>query len=368
MRGFNTCQSTMFSFISPERRVPENHPLRKIKAMADAELKRMSPVFSRMYSKMGRPSIAPERLLKSLLLIALYTIRSERMFCEQLEYNLLFRWFLDMNTDDPAFDASTFSQNRDRLLDHDIGRRFFENVVRQASEYELASDEHFTVDGTLIEAWASLKSFRPKGEEPKDRPPPDDKGNPTVNFRGERRSNVTHESTTDPESRLMRKSLGKEAKLSFGGHALMENRNGLLIDIEVTEATGTSERDAGKSMLKQKRKKAKHNKRFTLAGDKGYDTADFVDSVRQKNTTPQVACNTERRGGSAIDGRTTRHIGYAISQKIRKRVEEIFGWMKTVGGLHRTRFKGRQRTQLSMYFVGAAYNLLRMSNLVGVEI
>lgn len=368
MRGVNTCQSTMFSFTSPEQRIPKGHPLRRIKVMADAELKRMSPIFSRMYSKMGRPSIAPERLLKSLLLISLYTIRSERMFCEQLEYNLLFRWFLDMNIDDPAFDASTFSQNRDRLLEHDVGQRFFESVVRQASDRGLASDEHFTVDGTLIEAWASLKSFRPKGEDQGNRPPPDDSGNPTVNFRGEKRSNATHESTTDPESRLMRKSTGKEAKLSYGGHALMENRHGLLVDIKITEATGTSEREAGQLMLKRQRKKVSQNKHFTLGADKGYDTADFVKMVCQENTTPHIACNTGRRGGSAIDGRTTRHIGYVISQRIRKRVEEIFGWMKTIGGLIRTRYKGRRRTQLAAYFVGAAYNLLRMSRLVEVEV
>ena len=366
MRGENTCQSTMFSVVSPEHRVPKDHPLRAIKALADAELKRMSPVFSKMYSKMGRPSIPPERLLKSMLLMALYSIRSERLFCEQLDYNLLFRWFLDMNMDDPSFDHSTFTPNRDRLIEHDVGRQFFRSIVREASERELASDEHFTVDGTLIEAWASLKSFRPKEEDPADRPPPDDPGNPTVDFHGEKRSNATHASTTDPESRLMKKAKGKEAKLSFGGNALMENRHGLLMDIAVTEATGTSEREAAIEMLKRKRKERKSDAQLTVAGDKGFDTAEFVASARRLKITHHVACNDGRRGGSAIDGRTTRHPGYSISQRIRKRVEEIFGWMKVIGGFRRTRYKGRLKTQFAAYLVGAAYNLLRMGKLVAV--
>lgn len=363
MRGENTNQSAMFSMIAPEQRVPLEHPLRAIKKMADAELKRLSPVFSRMYSKTGRPSLPPERLLKSMLLIAFFSVRSERLFCEALEYNLLYRWFLDMDMDEPAFDHSTFSQNRERLMEHEIGHRFFEGIVRQASQEGLTSDEHFTVDGTLIEAWASLKSFRPKDEHPEGRTPPDDPGNPTVDFHGEKRCNESHQSTTDGESRLMRKAKGKEAKLSFGAHVLMENRHGLLIDIEVTEATGTSEREAGISMLERKRKKIAPSLHPTVAGDKGYDTADFVAGVRGQDMTPHVSCNTGRRGGSAIDARTTRHEGYAISQRIRKRVEEIFGWMKTVGGFRRTRFKGRLRTQFAAYIVGAAYNLLRMGKI-----
>jgi len=364
MRGENIQQAMMFSVISPEHRVPQDHPLRQVKVMADAELKRLSSTFSRMYSKIGRPSVAPEKLLKSLLLMALYTIRSERLFCEMLDYNLLFRWFLDMNMDDPSFDHSTFSQNQERLIEHEVGRKFFENVVQRASELDLASDEHFTVDGTLVEAWASLKSFRPKGEDPDDRPPSDDPGNPTIDFHGEKRSNTTHESTTDPESRLMRKAKGKEARLSFGAHALMENRHGLLIDLEVTEATGTSEREAGISMLGRKKKKIAPSLHPTVAGDKGYDTADFVAAVRGQGMTPHVSCNTGRRGGSAIDERTTRHKGYSISQRIRKRVEEIFGWMKTIGGFRRTRYKGRLKTQFAAYIVGAAYNLLRINKLI----
>lgn len=364
MRGENIQQAMMFSIISPERRVPQDHPLRQVKAMADAELKRLSSTFSRMYSKIGRPSVAPEKLLKSLLLMALYTIRSERLFCEMLDYNLLFRWFLDMNMDDPSFDHSTFSQNQERLIEHEVGRKFFENVVQRASELGLASDEHFTVDGTLVEAWASLKSFRPKGEEPDDRPPPDDPGNPTIDFHGEKRSNTTHESATDPESRLMRKAKGKEARLSYGANALMENRHGLLLNIQVSEATGTSERESAIDMLKTKRKRQKTGVRFTVSGDKGFDTHDFVKTLRSMQMTPHVACNDGRRGGSAIDGRTTRHEGYSISQRIRKRVEEIFGWMKTVGGFRRTRYKGRLKTQFAAYIVGAAYNLLRINKLI----
>lgn len=363
MRGENTQQSMMFSLISPERRVPADHPLRVIKAMADEELRRLSPVFSRMYAKTGRPSVAPERLLKALLLIALYSVRSEPLFCEQLDYNMLFRWFLDMNMDDASFDASTFSQNRERLMNHEIARKFFENIVRQASERGLTSDDHFTVDGTLIEAWASLKSFRPKGEDPEDQAPPDDPGNPTVDFHGEKRLNDTHASTTDPEARLMRKARGKEARLSYSANALMENRNGLLLNVVLKEATGKAERETAEAMLKAKRRQRGNDARLTVAGDKGYDTTDFVASVRRMNVTPHVACNDGRCGGSALDERTTRHEGYRISQRIRKRVEEIFGWMKTIGGFRRTRYKGKRRSQFAVYVVGAAYNLLRISRL-----
>jgi transposase len=362
MRGTPEQQITMLSLVSPEQRVPPDHPIRKIKAMADRELARLFPVFDRMYSKTGRPSIPPERMLKSLLLIALYSVRGERQFCEQLDYNLLFRWFLDMNLIEASFDHSVFSKNRERLMDHEVGRLFFDAVVGQAHLSGLMSEEHFTVDGTLIEAWASLKSLRSKGEDSNDRPTDGDSGNPTVDFHGEKRSNATHQSTTDPESRLMRKGRGKEAKLSYGAHALMENRNGLLVDLHVTPATGMSEREAAEAMLKRQARKRRRPK--TLGGDKGYDTHDFVAMLRSRKITPHVAANTQRRGGSAIDGRTTRHAAYRISQRIRKRVDEIFGWMKTVGGFRKTRYKGRERTQLSAGWVGAAYNLLRMARLL----
>jgi len=351
----------MLSIVSPEQRVPQDHPLRKIKAMADQELAGLSRVFDKMYSCTGRPSIPPERILKSMLLIALYSIRGERQFCEQLDYNLLFRWFLDMNLIEESFDHSTFSKNRERLMAHEVGRRFFDAVVSQARGAGLMSDDHFTVDGTLIDAWASLKSFRPKDEERGSQPSDDDPGNPTVNFHGETRSNDTHQSTTDGESLLMRKGPGKEAKLSFGAHALMENRHGLLLDLKVTSATGTSEREAAEEMLDRQADLGVTPK--TLGGDKGYDTQDFVAALRERAVTPHVSANTKRKGGSAIDGRTTRHAGYTVSQRVRKRVEEIFGWMKSVGGFRKTRYKGRDKTQLAAWFVGAAYNLLRMAKL-----
>lgn len=362
MRGENDIQSGMFSYFSPEQRVPAQHPLRAIKAHADAALLELSPIFDSMYSKMGRPSIPPERLLKSQLLIALYSVRSETYFCEQVDYSILFRWFLDMSLEEPSFDPTTFTKNRDRLLEHRVALKFFDRVVNIARKEGLLSDDHFTVDGTLIEACARLKSFRPKGEDPSDRPTTDDDpGNPSVHFRGEKRLNKTHVSTTDPESRLVKKSAGKEAKLSFGAHALMENRNGFLIDITVTEATGDAEREAAKEMLtRQARKRVKPK---TLGADKTYDTSDVVKAMRKRKTTPHVAANTERRGGSAIDGRTIRREGHIISQRIRKRVEEIFGWFKTIGGFRRTRYKGRDRTHLQAWFVGAAYNLLRIVNI-----
>jgi transposase len=357
MRGRQNQQTSMLSIVSPEQRVPEKHPLRQIKAMADEALKELSPLLDAMYSVEGRPSIPPERLLKASLLMAFYTVRSERLFCEQLGYNLLFRWFLDMDMTEASFDHSTFSRNRERLLKHDLAGAFFAEIVQQARRARLMSDDHFTVDGTLIEAWASLKSFRRKDGSDQ-QSPPDDPGNPTVNFHGEKRSNETHESTTDPESRLARKGNGKEAKLSYAGHALMENRNGLLADIRISEANGRAEPQTALEMLANVPTKG----RITAAGDKGYDTAGFVDGCRAMNVTPQVAQNTSRRR-SAIDGRTTRHAGYAISQRIRKRVEEIFGWMKGTGGLRRTRYRGRDRTQLAAYLVGAAFNLLRMAKL-----
>ena len=312
--------------------------------MADEELKKLSSVFKRIYSHTGRPSIPPEPILKSLLLIALYSVRSERQFCEQLEYNLLFRWFLDMNLTEKGFDATVFTKNRERLMDHEVGRLFFDAVVKQARDGNLMTDEHLTVDGTLIEAWASMKSFRPKGESPSDRPGNGDRGNPTVDFRGEKRSNQTHCSTTDPESRLMRKGRGKEAKLCYAAHALMENRNGLLVDLKVSSATGKAEEEAAQKMNKRQARRGVKPK--TLGADKGYDRAGFVAMLRGRKITPHVAANTERRGGSAIDGRTMRHWGY---KRVRKRVEEIFGWMKRRpgdSGRHDSRESVRRSWQL----------------------
>ena len=359
VRGRDDKQATMFSVVSPERRVPADHPLRAVKRMADEILVGLSPTFDAMYSAVGRPSIPPERLLKSQVLMALYTVRSDRQFCEQLDYNLLFRWFLDMSADDPTFDASSFSRNRDRLLEHDVAAKFFAAVVEQARAAHLMSHDHFTVDGTLIEAWASLKSFRRKDESPEDREPPDDPGNPTVNFRGEKRSNETHASTTDPESRLARKK-GKESKLSYSAHALMENRNGLLVDFRVEPADGFAERRAAIEMLEDS---ATKERRITVGGDKGYDTSDFVRDCRAINVTPHIAQTSDLRRRSAIDDRTTRHPGYLVSQRKRKLVEEIFGWMKTVANFRRTRFKGLQRTRMAAGFVAAAYNLLRICRL-----
>jgi len=358
MRGKNESQTSMLCLISTEGRVPRDHPLRDIKRLADAALKRLSPQFDAMYSPIGRPSIPPERLLKAMLLMAFYSIRSERMFCEQLDYNLLFRWFLDMDMVEQAFDHSTFSQrNRERLLEHDVARKFFAEVVAQATSAGLMSSEHFSVDGTLIEAWASLKSFRPRDGSGKNEPP-DDPGNPTVDFRGEKRSNDTHASTTDPEALLARKSNGTTAKLSYCMAALMENRNGLLVDLAVAPATGTAEVEMSYAMLERN---SKPGIRRTCGGDKLFDQKDFVQGCRALEVTPHVA---QKARGSAIDRRTIRHEGYAISQRLRKRIEEIFGWAKTVGGFRRTRFKGRRRTELAAVFVGIAYNLIRMARLI----
>ena len=330
MRGTETKQSSMLCLMSPETRVPPGHPLRLIKSLADAALGRLSPVFDGMYSTTGRPSVPPERLLKATLLMALYTVRSERMFCEQLDYNLLFRWFLDMDMVESSFDATAFSHNRARLLAHDVAGQFFRPVVEQARADNLMSHEHFTVDGTLIEAWASVKSFRPKdGGDP---PAPDDRGNPTVNFRGEKRRNETHRSTTDPHARLARKGVGKEAKLAYSAHALMENRHGLLVDFQLDSADGRAERRNALAMLDASLPGAR---RVTLGADRGYDTFDFVAECRRRRVTPHVTQYNGRR--SAIDARTTSHAGYAVSQRVRKRVEEVFGWMKTVGNFRKTR-------------------------------
>lgn len=353
----------MLCLISPSDRVPKDHPLRQVKLLADKALADLSKDFDQMYSRVGRPSIPPERLLKSMILMALYSVRSERQFCEQLDYNLLFRWFLDMDMVGPGFDATTFTKNRERLLEHDVGRKLFGLVVGQAKEAGLMSSEHFSVDGTLIEAWASLKSFRPKDED--DEPPTGgggttgSKSNRWVNFRGEKRRNDTHESKTDPESKLTRKGNGREAKLSFAATALMENRNGLLVDVRLGEANGHAEIDQALEMLGELAGK----RRITVAGDKGFDTRHFVTECRRLKVTPHVAMNVTTTRTTNLDGRTVNFPGYTVSQRIRKRIEEIFGWMKTTGNFRRTRFRGIARSQLSAQMTGTAYNLLRVAKL-----
>lgn len=360
MRGTDTQQSAMFSYVSPDDRVPSHHPLRAIRAMIDEVLKNLSRSFGRLYSDTGRPSIPPEKLLRALLLQILYTVRSERMLMEQLEYNLLFRWFVGLNMDEPVWVPTVFTKNRDRLLDGDIAQKFFDQVLSQARKADLLSDEHFSVDGTLIEAWASHKSFQRKDRS--EDLPKDDPGNPTVNFHGEIRSNDTHESTTDPDARLARKSGGHEARLAYCGNAMIENRNGLVVDAELFQCNGTAERDAALVMAER----IEGCGRVTVAGDKGYDTKDFVAEMRNLNATPHVAQNTGRKGGSAIDGRTTRHAGYRLSQTKRKRIEEVFGWMKTVGMLRKTRHRGVRRVGWVFTFTAAAYNLVRMRSLIPV--
>jgi transposase len=349
MRGKQEKQITMLSALTPDQLVPQDHPIRRIKPIVDQALKELSPTFNRMYADVGRPSIPPEQLLKASLLIALYSIRSERQFCERLQYDLLFKWFLDLNIMDPAFDASSFSKNKERLLEHEVAREFLTAVVAEARRRGLLSEDHFSVDGTLLEAWASLKSIHPKGG---GEPPQPGERNPDVDFRGELRTNDTHQSSTDPEARLARKGLGKEAKLCFAGHVLMENHNGLVVDVTVTRATGTAERDTALDMIE----KVPGSRRITVGADKGYDTKDFVTACREMNVTPHVA----RRKWSIVDERTTRHEGYRLSQRIRKRIEEIWGWVKTVGGGRKLRYKGIERNQLWAELTAAAYNLVRM--------
>jgi len=352
----------MFSYLSPEQRVRADHPLRAVRAQVDQVLKTLSPLFDEMYSTTGRPSIPPEKLLRALLLQMLYSIRSERLLMEEIDYSILFRWFVGMNLDDRVWDPTTFTKNRERLLDADVARQFLAAVVEQASRQGWTSNEHFTVDGTLLEAWASLKSFRSR--EKKDPVPPDDPGNPTVNFHGEERANDTHESTTDPDALLARKGGGKEAKLSYNGNLLVENRNGLILNTEVLQANGTAERDAALVMLEQ----IAGTGRVTVAGDKGYDTRGFVADCRYLNVTPHVAQNHNRSGGSAIDARTTRHAGYAVSQRRRKRVEECFGWMKTIALLRKVRHRGLFKVGWVFTFAAAAYNLVRMRNLTKLAV
>src|ERR671929_932625 len=356
MRGADDQTGALFSYLSPEAMVPKDHPLRAIRPLVNAALARLSPDFARLYAPTGRASIAPEKLLRALLLQAFYSVRSERQLMEQLTYNMLFRWFVGLSMDAPVWDVTVFTKNRERLLEGDIARAFLHAIMVTPAVKQLLSSEHFSVDGTLIEAWASMKSFRPKqgGDEP-----PGPGRNSERDFRGEQRSNETHASTTDPDARLYRKARGQAAKLCYMGHLLMENRNGLIIDAETTHATGTAEREAAEAMIGRV---AGHN-RITLGADKAFDAAEHVATLREMNVTPHVAQNTTNRA-SAIDGRTTRHPGYALSQRIRKRIEEAFGWITVSGGLRKTRHRGFERVGWSFTFTAAAYNLIRLPKLL----
>jgi transposase len=359
MRGEDdTPQQKMWSYVGLEQRVPSDHPLRPVRRMVDRALREMSPEFDRLYSSVGRPSIAPEKLLRALLIQVLYTIRSERMLMEQLDYNLLFRWFVGLEMDDPVWVPTVFSKNRDRMLSGDVARLFFEKVLEQAKSEHLLSSEHFTVDGTLIEAWASQKSFQKRAGTGRSQPP-DDPGNPTVDFHGEKRRNDTHESKTDPDARLYRKGNNTAAVLCYMGHVLMENRNGLAVDVRVSHATGKAEREKAVEMVA----KLPGSFPITVGADKAYDSRAFVESMRGVGAVPHVAQNeTNRR--SAIDNRTTRHEGYEVSQRKRKRIEEIFGWGKTVGGLQKVRHRGIPLVGWMFTFTMAAFNLVRMRTLL----
>jgi transposase len=358
MRGIDQQQGALFSYVSLEQRVPPEHPLRPLRPRVETALRGLAGRFAALYAQMGRPSIPPERLLRALLLQILYSVRRERLLMEQLDYTLRFRWFVGLTLDEAVWDASTFSQNRDRLLAGDLAHAFFAQVLAQARAQHLLSSEHFTVDGTLIEAWASLKSFQPKAEVPPT-PPPDDPGNPSVDFRGEKRTNATHASTTDPDARLYKKAKGQEAKLGYLGHVLMENRNGLIGDTRLTPATGTAAREAAVEMVAD----LPGPSRVRVGADKAYDTHDFVADLRELQATPHVAQNAKGRR-SAIDGRPTRHAGYAISQRKRNRVEAMFGWKKTVGLLRKVRHRGLELVGWSFTFTAAAYNLMRLRTLV----
>lgn len=356
MRGIPDRQLALLSSLSTEDLIPGGHPIRRIRVVVDAVLAELDDAFEAMYSAQGRPSVPPEMLLKATVLMAMYSMRSERAFCERLNYDMLFKWFLDLPIDAASFDASTFSKNRQRLLDHEIADEFFAAVVRQAKLRRYTSSDHFSVDGTLLEAWASHKSFKPK-----DSGPGGGGGsagrNSEVDFKGQRRSNDTHQSTTDPDARLYRKSNNTAAQLCYAGHLLIEHRSGLIVDAELTAATGFAERDCAIEMLKRL---PEHSRRRTVAGDKNYDTKNFVADVRAVGFTPHVAQNTTNRR-SAIDGRTTRHPGYDISQRIRKRVEEPFGWVKTVGGGRKLRYIGQERNRAWFKMTTAVYNLIRIT-------
>jgi transposase len=355
MRKPDHQQPRLFYSFCPESLIPEDHPLRAIKRMVEESLNALDEQFARMYSSYGRPGIPPERLLKGLLLQILFTIRSERALMENIRFNLLYRWFVGLDLQDSVWDPSTFSKNRDRLIEADIAVEFLRKVLAKAEEEALLSAAHFSVDGTLLEAWASLKSFRPKDAPPSEGPPAQQGRNEEVDFHGEKRSNTTHASTTDPESQLAKKGKGKEAKLSYTGHVLMENRNGLAVDASVTQATGTCEREAALEMIEA----IPGDNRISVGADKAYDTKDFVNRCRANNAVPHVA----QKKNSAIDARTTRHDGYAVSLRKRKRIEEIFGWLKTVGCLRKIRHRGKRKVQWIFTLAVAAYNLVRMRNL-----
>jgi transposase len=361
MRGSDRRSGALFSYVDLESRIGRDHPLRPIRRLVDEALATLSEDFSRLYSGMGRPSIAPEMLLRAMLLQAFYSIRSERQLMERLEFDLLFRWFVGLGVDDPAWDHSTFSKNRDRLLEGEIAAKFLSAVLAQPRVKRLLSTDHFSVDGTLIEAWASMKSFRPKDAAGKDEPPASPGRNAEVDFKGQKRSNETHQSTTDPEARLYRKGAGMEARLCFLGHTLMENRSGLIVDACLTLADGHAERIAALAMIEPR---ADRSRAVSLGADKAYDTEDFVNELRSMNVRAHVAQNDNGRR-SAIDGRTTRHAGYGMSQRIRKRIEEGFGWAKVVGGQRKTRFRGRMRVGWAFTFAMAAYNLVRLPKLMG---
>lgn len=364
MRGSDARSGSLFSYVDLEQRVPPKHPLRVIKTIVDDALVALDAEFERLYEGTGRQSIAPERLLRASLLQAFYSVRSERQLMEQIDYNLLFRWFVGLGIDDPVWDHSTFSKNRDRLLDADVAAKFLEAVLRHSKVKRFLSDDHFSVDGTLVEAWASLKSFRARdgGDEP-----PSPGRNGERDFHGEKRANDTHASTTDPDAKLFRKGNGQPAKLCFMGHALMENRSGLVVQAHLSQASGTAEREAAIHMIN--RHSPGSTRRLTLGADKGYDAASFVADLREMAVTPHIARNdavtkTGRRRRSAVDARTTRHEGYAVSQRVRKRIEEAFGWAKTVAGLAKTKLRGTQRVAFKFIFTMAAYNLIRMPRLL----
>lgn len=355
MRGPDERTGSMFSYVSLEDRIPPDHPLRVIRRITDRALDRLSPTFDSVYVKFGRPSVPPEQLLRALLLQVLYSIRSERLLMEQLDYNILFRWFVGLGLDEPVWDPTTFTKNRDRLLRGDVAAGFFDAVVLHADSKRLLSDEHFTVDGTQLEAWASLKSFKRRDAPPPE--PPDDPGNPTVNFRGETRSNATHASTTDPDAQLSKKADGQKSVMAYLGHLLMENRHGLIVNACATAATGTAEREAAEILLPR-------GQRGTLGADKNYDVASFVSAVRAAGLTPHVA---QKAKYTAIDGRTTRHSGYAISQRKRKLIEQAFGWMKTVGRLRKLHHRGGELVDWIFTFTAAAYNIVRLRTLLAAE-
>ncbi|MER9572742.1 IS5 family transposase [Mesorhizobium opportunistum] len=360
MRGGDNRTGELFSYVDLEARVRRDHPLRAIRRIVNEALAALERDFAALYSPIGRPSIPPEKLLRAMLLQAFYSIRSERLLMERLEYDLLFRWFVGIGVDDAAWDHSVFSKNRDRLLEGDIAAKFLNAVLAQPKVKNLLSTDHFSVDGTLIEAWASMKSFKRK--DGLDEPPSGGGRNEEADFHGQKRSNETHASTTDRDARLFRKGKGKEAKLSFMGHGLMENRHGLLVDACLTLADGHAERVAALHMIEPR---AERPQAITLGADKAYDAEDFINELRSMKVTPHVAQNTNGRR-SAIDRRTTRHVGYVVSQRIRKRIEEAFGWIKVIAGQEKTKFRGRDRVGWAFTFAAAAYNLVRLPKLVAV--